>query len=245
MDISAPIIEIFSSLQGEGPRVGEKHLFVRFQDCELSCKFCDTPQSFVSNPHCRVEKAPFSKTFDLIPNPLTVEQLNQTLEGFNDKVIAITGGEPLQKLQFLKEWLPTVHTRFQILLETAGIHTEALSQLLPWIDIVSMDLKLPSSTGMRPLWTEHETFLRLSSDKELYVKVVVTSETSKEDLQKAMELVASMNPKIPFILQPATPFAKFRSSPSIHQVAAWQAMAQKVLPDVRVIPQMHKQMGIL
>ena len=34
--------EIFSSIQGEGPYAGERHLFVRFSECHRDCIFCDT-----------------------------------------------------------------------------------------------------------------------------------------------------------------------------------------------------------
>ena len=36
------IREIFSSIQGEGTHIGEKHVFVRFCKCNLKCDFCDT-----------------------------------------------------------------------------------------------------------------------------------------------------------------------------------------------------------
>ena len=36
------IKEIFDSIQGEGPYVGEKQLFVRTTKCNLNCKYCDT-----------------------------------------------------------------------------------------------------------------------------------------------------------------------------------------------------------
>src|SRR3990167_5683093 len=107
MSLSAPIIEIFSSIQGEGTHVGERQTFVRFQDCELSCKYCDTPFSFIENKFCRVESPPFSRRFRNLPNPLGVEQLNGVLEDFHDTTISITGGEPLQKASFLREWLLT------------------------------------------------------------------------------------------------------------------------------------------
>ena len=38
----AKIKEFFTSIQGEGPFVGYKQLFVRFCGCNLSCKYCDT-----------------------------------------------------------------------------------------------------------------------------------------------------------------------------------------------------------
>ena len=38
----AKIREIFTSIQGEGPFVGYKQLFVRFSKCNLNCKYCDT-----------------------------------------------------------------------------------------------------------------------------------------------------------------------------------------------------------
>jgi organic radical activating enzyme len=242
---TAPVIEVFSSLQGEGPRVGERHLFVRFQDCELSCKFCDTPTSFVVNKFCRVETPPFSKKFRNLPNPLTVAQLNELLADFTESILSVTGGEPLQKVSFLKEWLPTVRPRYRVLLETAGVHSHEFKEIADVVDIVAMDVKLPSSTGMHPWWREHEAFLKAAAGKELYVKVVVTSETTQEDLKRAMELVASVDPDIPFILQPASAFARFRAVPAIEQVAGWQTMAQEALKDVRVIPQMHKQLGVL
>ena len=242
---SAPVIEIFSSIQGEGTRAGERHLFVRFQDCELSCRFCDTPQSFVVNRSCRVEYPPFSKRFQNLPNPLSIGLLNEAISRFDDRILSITGGEPLQKAEFLSVWLPTVRPRFSVLLETAGVHFEEFLKVRDHVDIVSMDIKLPSSTGMRAWWEEHESFLEATRGKEVYVKAVVTSETCRDDVKRASDLVSSIDATIPFILQPASAFASFRSVPAVSQMAEWQILAQRSLKDVRVLPQMHKHMGIL
>ena len=129
MSLSAPIIEVFSSIQGEGTHIGERQTFVRFQDCELSCKFCDTPSSFVENKFCLVESPPFSRRFRNLPNPLSVEQLNGILEEFQDSILSITGGEPLQKSPFLQEWLPALRPRWRILLETAGVHVAEFREI--------------------------------------------------------------------------------------------------------------------
>ncbi len=245
MPLQAPIIEIFSSFQGEGPRVGERHLFVRFQDCELSCKFCDTPLSFVENRFCRVEFPPFSKRFRQHPNPISSDRLTELLSEFQDPILSITGGEPLQKAAFLKEWLPSIRGRFRILLETAGVHFGEFREIVDLVDIVSMDFKLPSSTGMHPWWREHETFLNIARGKEIYIKVVVTSETEEKDIVRGIELVRSIDPSIPFILQPASPFGRFHAAPTVEQIGHWQELSGRSLSQVRVIPQIHKQIGVL
>lgn len=243
MTAEAAIIEVFVSFQGEGTHAGERHLFVRFQDCELSCKWCDTPASFVENRFCRVESPPFSKKFRHCPNPVSVAGLMEILSEFGEETIAVTGGEPLQKVAFLKDWLPLLKER-RVLLETAGVHVPEFKEVLDWVTIVSMDLKLPSSTGMHPWWREHEAFLRLAYQKEVYVKVVVTSETEERHLDRAASLVASLDPKIPFLIQPASVTAKFRAVATPEQLARWQEIGRSHLHDVRVVPQIHKILGV-
>ena len=39
--MTADILEIFSSLQGEGPFAGVKQIFIRFNKCNLTCRYCD------------------------------------------------------------------------------------------------------------------------------------------------------------------------------------------------------------
>ncbi len=239
----AAIIEIFSSFQGEGVHAGERHTFVRFQDCELACKWCDTPSTFVENRFCRVETPPFSKKIRFYPNPISVEALCELLTTFTDTTIAVTGGEPLQKLAFLQEWLPRVKDR-KILLETAGVHVPELKEIIRQVSTVSMDIKLPSSTGMHPWWREHEDFLKIARQKEVYVKVVVSQETEDRHLERACALVAGIDPKIPFLLQPASATAKFRAVPTAEQLSRWYDMAKTRLKEVRVLPQFHKLMGV-
>lgn len=36
------VVEIFESINGEGRRVGQLALFIRFQKCNLDCSYCDT-----------------------------------------------------------------------------------------------------------------------------------------------------------------------------------------------------------
>ena len=43
---TANLVEIFSSVQGEGPHVGQSTLFVRFGECDLRCRWCDSPHTW-------------------------------------------------------------------------------------------------------------------------------------------------------------------------------------------------------
>lgn len=245
-ELRTPIIEVFSSLQGEGPYAGTPQLFVRFQGCSLSCRFCDTPTSFINNATCRVEKKAFTGQFERMTNPLSVAELNGIVAGFHDvKTISVTGGEPLESYEFIRSWLPSLEGRYRILLETAGIHHAVLPSLLPYIDVISMDIKLPSVSGMQAYWAEHSRFLAQAGDTELYVKVVVSGDTDEGELDVAADLVADCSREIPFVIQPATPFAQFRSAPSGEQLNAWSKRVARRLNDVRIIPQLHKTLNIL
>ena len=39
------ILEIFSSIKGEGPYVGERQIFIRLKDCNLDCIYCDVDKA--------------------------------------------------------------------------------------------------------------------------------------------------------------------------------------------------------
>ena len=92
--------EIFASIQGEGPYVGYKQLFVRFCNCNLKCNYCDT--EFSSN----------SGFIEICPNELA-QKVN---EYKNVHSVSLTGGEPLLSVEFLRDFLPLVNKK--IYLET-------------------------------------------------------------------------------------------------------------------------------
>jgi organic radical activating enzyme len=245
MTCTAHLIEIFQSLQGEGPHVGEPMIFVRFQDCALSCRYCDTPASFERHKTFRVEEAPRSARFFAEPNPVTSARLTELLQNFSCETLSLTGGEPLQHALFLRQWLPTLAGRYRTLLETNGVLVRELQQVLPWIDTISMDLKIPSATGMRSFWREHELFLQTARAKEVYVKVVVSPETTEDEIRRAVALVKRIAPTIPFVLQPVTPCGEVRETIAPPQLESLVRFSRRQLSDVRVIPQRHPQWGVL
>ncbi|PIR25716.1 MAG: hypothetical protein COX62_07090 [Deltaproteobacteria bacterium CG_4_10_14_0_2_um_filter_43_8] len=243
---TASLSEIFSSRQGEGPHIGKRMTFVRFGHCALRCQWCDSPKSLEHVPFFRLETFPGSESFKEYPNPISSSALNEMLQNFDDEFISVTGGEPLEQASFLSSWLPTVKEK-TILLETSGVLTKKLAQVLDHVHIVSMDFKLPSSTGMKAYWAEHKSFLQLAHEKqkEVYVKLVVTENTSDRDIADAIHIVTDINKRIPFIVQPVSATDTLNISITPERLNSIERICKAYLPNVHTIPQMHKVWGVL
>ena len=252
---TAPLVEVFSSIQGEGLFVGERQLFVRFARCNLECAYCDTPESRNPPARCVIESEAGTGQFRQFDNPVTVEQLCTWLVGLDQPrglhhSVSLTGGEPLCHAEFLEELLPALADRaLARYLETNGTLPDALSRLLPHLDFVAMDLKLPSATGQPAKWDEHREFLALLINHRTrdgrpitFTKAVVAAGTTEDEVVLAAQLVADISPAIPMVIQPVTAIRGVIPA-SAQQVLSFQAAARAHLRTVRVIPQMHKLMG--
>jgi organic radical activating enzyme len=244
------IDEIFASVQGEGPWAGQRHIFVRFIGCDLRCAYCDTPEAVKEvaggkQRPCRAQVSAGSFDREPVPNPIAPSSLTSlcsrlVLPGPSRPVVSLTGGEPLLHHAFLKEWLPTARELFSIYLETSGIHHEQMHSIAGLIDIVSMDIKLPSATGQQPRWEDHRKFLSAAAGSVLFVKAVVTRTTSDEDVMAAVRLLAEHDQRLLFVIQPAGgTFA-----PDLKNVLRFQHHALALLEDVRLLPQVHKVLGM-
>ena len=109
-------------------------------------------------------------------------------------------------------------------------------------DHVAMDIKLASATGEPTDWEAHRRFLELAPRGATQVKAVIASATADEELRRVAELVASVDAATPVVLQPVTPVGGV-VPPSPQRMLAFQRELLARLPDVRVIPQVHKLMG--
>ncbi len=256
---TARLIEVFSAIQGEGLNVGTRQIFIRFAFCDLRCHYCDSAHTWNAPNTCRIEKAPGSREFEIHPNPVSLPTLiewvkRQNIHRLHDS-ISLTGGEPLLHSNFLIDFLPKVRsvTSLPIYLETGGHRPEQLTKILPYLDSVGMDLKLPSTSG-ESHWQGHKQFLKIcnSAQLEVFVKIVVSQQTSWSDLEQAALLIEDINPKTLVFLQPVTPLEPDKVfadkpvfAPSPEQVLSWQASLKQFLDRVRIIPQTHKFIGQL
>jgi 7-carboxy-7-deazaguanine synthase len=249
--INANVEEIYSSIQGEGLLVGQRHIFIRFKGCDIRCRYCDTPQAVchVDNErvheYCRTQSSIVSKGYELVVNPLSALQLTEfctrlTVQGPSRPTLSLTGGEPLLQCPFLIEWLPTVRKDFRIYLETSGTHFREMGEIRGLVDIVGMDFKLPSATGLGPFWDEHNKFLSVIQGKSVFVKAVVTRDTQVGDIMTSANIIADIDVSIPLIIQPAS--GQFAPEPVM--LFEYQNAALQILQDVRVIPQVHKVLQV-
>jgi 7-carboxy-7-deazaguanine synthase len=99
------VSEIFYSLQGEGPHIGEPSVFIRLGGCkEPYCPWCDT--AYAWNEFVEMD----------------LEEIVENVNGFSCRKIVITGGEPfLQWDSGLKNLHEELSEKgFQVSYETSG-----------------------------------------------------------------------------------------------------------------------------
>jgi len=238
--------EIFGSFQGEGPYVGERHAFVRLCCCNLKCLYCDTPASRVKQPAAYIEQAPCGNIIT-VSNPLSALDVadaikTQELRPNFISAVSITGGEPLEQVEFVEGILLELKGAYKILLETNGTLAGPFGRVRDLVDVVSMDIKLPSVSGMGGLWDAHAGFLDLCKDKELIVKVVVAPDTPLEEVSLAAGMVAEKTPDAVFVIQPVT--SGNLPEAGGDWLLGFYSEANRFLNKVRVIPQVHKLLRV-
>ena len=237
------IHEVFSSIQGEGLFCGQRHIFVRFAGCNLSCAYCDEPSARMPNPRgCRIAAAVNGASCLQVPNPVRAEDLAQYCTKLTGRTISLTGGEPLLQAEFASELARLLkQLGFAVHLETNGTLFDAVSNIAALVDVVAMDIKVPSASGC-VLWDQHGLFLKsaLRTGAFVFVKAIVGPTTTEDEIIQCAYTIASESTKVPLVIQPVN---SDRSVPG-ELLMKLQAVALDRLEDVRVIPQCHKFLGL-
>ena len=103
------VIEIFSSIQGEGPATGEPAIFIRLAGCSVKCKWCDT--DYITGM-----------------KQMTEDFIVDKVEELGKGIVVITGGEPLIQDIFSLVRKLTLDSKREIHIETSGT-TECFNTL--------------------------------------------------------------------------------------------------------------------
>ncbi len=222
------IREIFTSLQGEGLKAGQRMVFVRLLGCNLLCAYCDSPEA-------RKVEGPLFYKHRSFANPVDVDFVIDKIE---DDRVAITGGEPLLQVDFLMELCPRLmRMQKSLYLETNGSLPDNLQKVKEYFSTICLDFKIPSATGQKQLWQEHERSLNIAAGADVFVKVVIDVDFQPGELSTTCEIIKRVDRKIPLVIQPV--FGRH-----IDNLLELQRTALRVLDDVRVIPQIHKYLNI-
>ena len=130
------VTEIFRSIQGESTYAGLPCVFVRLTGCNLRCTWCDTAYAFHGG-----EK-------------MTVDQVLEKVRAFGERLVEVTGGEPLLQKDVYPFMERLLAGGYEVLLETSG--ERSISQV-PHEVVKIVDVKCPDSG-------EGETFDRSNLD---------------------------------------------------------------------------------
>jgi 7-carboxy-7-deazaguanine synthase len=129
------VIEVFHSLQGEGPLTGVRTTFVRAARCNLRCSWCDTQYSFGPG------------------RSRSVRSLLAEVARHKTRHVCLTGGEPLLQSESVELVERLADRGVTTVVETGGSLDVSPYLRVPRL-VLSVDVKCPSSTMEgRNLWT--------------------------------------------------------------------------------------------
>lgn len=221
--MEAKINEIFSSIQGEGPVVGYKQLFIRFCGCNLHCDYCDTE---------------FQQGSYFSPQELYSKIVSEyDLSTFHS--ISLTGGEPLISVEFLKDFLPLVQGKTKIYLETNATLFDKLPIIKDYIDIISADIKLPTSTG-KNTFDLHRKFFEKVDGVQTFAKIVFDKNITNEEIETCANMGKDFG--IELVLQPKMIGDKMSVNSDFCNSILDKFSS--IYLNVRLIPQVHKFLNV-
>jgi organic radical activating enzyme len=229
MELTAPIVEIFKSLEGEGFAIGTPTIFIRLAGCDVGCKFCDSKQTW--------DQRGFPKLTILE----VLAAVSNLQKGTTIHRISITGGEPLMHEHFLLDLADALLNSsryYTINLETSGtkfpesIFSNGVTS--DYFDSISMDLKTPSS-GVDLSDEQIARVRQFASKSNVYTKAIAGS---KEDVDFVLDIFRDTQVN-DLVLTPCEIAGQFFSVDDIYEVLDRRMVDLNKFP-LRIIAQQHK-----
>ncbi|WP_054740445.1 putative 7-carboxy-7-deazaguanine synthase QueE [Cellulosilyticum ruminicola] len=209
------IIEKFVSIDGEGPTAGALSVFIRFEGCNLRCKWCDTTYSFDGSS---------------LVETLTAQEIMDYILATGVKHVTLTGGEPLwqKDIEGVLDLLATqseltVHIETNGAVDISPFKTRYEGKKIYFI----LDYKLHTSGMMHKMLPQN---LVAVTAQDVYKLVV----GSKEDLETAYEIIMQNDlvKRCQVYLSPV--------KENIDPAFMVEFMKEKNLDDVKLQLQLHK-----
>ena len=230
--MKAPIVEIFSSFQGEGLWIGRRQIFIRFAGCNLDCNYCDTPES----------RSPDNGAL------MSVDEILEKIEELKTPdlhSISFTGGEPLLYSEFINELVQKID--INVMIETNGTLYDLFKNITR-IDCVSLDIKLSehfeNNSNDDIFESEFQSLkLLIEQNTNIYCKLVVLPSTDLNVLREIAKKLSSeiKENDIPVVIQPASPIEQWKNN--TNKLFDFSEVLGEYL-QVLTIPQTHKFLNI-
>ena len=230
--------EIFTSVEGEGILFGTKTLFVRLAGCPLKCHWCDTPYALPM------------ESGDLVSTQRAKQLISEHLQK-NTYKVNFTGGEPLAQHEAVIELASFVRgLGIKTYLESACYDSARFAKVLPEIDICKIEFKLKDAGAVdeknySTLLKNELECLRLAVDggKVTYIKVVVTNSSNLKEFHELVVKIFGMieaDDIAGFIIQPSHKI----DEPTLEKLFGFYDSIYPFYSDVRIVPQLHKAIGV-
>lgn len=173
-----PIVEIFGpTLQGEGPNVGARCIFVRVKGCSFKCKWCDS--KFTWNDHA-IEATEYE------PDELSYYVIG-LCKSTNCYHVVLTGGNPC--LYSFGQFILDCHAENILVdIETQG---DIIPNWLTCIDTIVFSPKAPSS-GMLDTYDKITDYI-MNSDYDKLSAAIKVPVFSEEDIDFARKYARFVN----------------------------------------------------
>lgn len=217
------VVEIFSSIEGEGIRSGYLTTFIRLHGCNLSCSYCDSSYACKGNEYTE----------------MSFEEIYNKVQKFGNYRVTLTGGEPLLTEDAWRMANLLAIPGYEINIETNG--SIALSESKHRNIFYTMDYKCPSSGMEEHMVIPNLEILMKTAEIDLpnVLKFVVGNSGDLNTMKKIIEgynLLHKENigaPKVEIFVSPV--FGKI----DMQQIVNF--MKKNNMKNVRIQTQLHKQ----
>lgn len=181
--------EVFDTIQGEGRNIGKPVVFGRLSDCNLTCSWCDTPQTWAFTEQ-RAKEHDERMVYDEAQEQVYIEvgDAVKNIDGYPIKRLVLTGGEPMMQQPAVAELIKGLrqdNEEYWVEIETNGTIMPS-RELLELVDQFNVSAKLANSGNSEKKRRKSKALETFAKTEKADFKFVVFGE---DDLPEILDLV--------------------------------------------------------